>query len=199
MEQRIYHGNLAPRDVAEALAGKFNRGNLRVQMFGDEKDIIVQITTQQWTRAGGETALSVNLRQVADGVSVDLGRQAWFGVAASLGKTALTMWHNPFQILDRLDDLAQDFESLNLVENVWGVIEDTARAAGATFELSERLRRAVCAYCLTANPVGEASCVACGAPLGLVQPRTCPNCGFVVKSEESLCPNCGHNLASTSG
>lgn len=195
MEQRIYHGNLSARDMADALSGEFNRGNLRVQMFGDEKDIVVQISTHQWTRSGGDTALTVNLHKIEDGVSVDVGKQAWFGVAASLGKTALSVWKNPFQFIERLDDLAQDFESLQLSERVWEVLESTARSAGATFELSERLRRIVCAYCLTANAVGEASCLACGAPLGLVQPRTCSNCGFIVKSAESRCPNCGQALA----
>jgi predicted amidophosphoribosyltransferase len=48
----------------------------------------------------------------------------------------------------------------------------------------------VCEYCLTANPVGEPSCIACGAPLGEAQPRTCLNCGFVVRMNESICPNC---------
>lgn len=191
MEQRIYHGNLTPRDFSEALIGKFHRGNLRVQQFGSDKEIVVQIATRPWTRSGGDTALTVNLRAVEDGVSVDLGKQSWFGVAASLGKTALSVWKNPFQILERLDDLAQDFESLQLTESVWEVIESTARSAGASFELSERLRRTVCAYCLTANAVGEAHCLACGAPLGLVQPQTCPNCGFIVKTEEVNCPNCG--------
>lgn len=195
MEQRIYHGNLTPRDMAQALDGEFHRGNLRVQMFGDEKDIVVQISTHQWTRSGGDTALTVNLHKVEDGVAVDVGKQAWFGVAASLGKTALSVWKNPFQFIERLDDLAQDFESLQLTEKVWEVLENTARSAGATFELSERLRRIVCAYCLTANAVGEASCLACGAPLGKAQPKTCSNCGFIIKAGESRCPNCGQALS----
>jgi DNA-directed RNA polymerase subunit RPC12/RpoP len=195
MEQRIYHGKLTPRDIANALIGEFNHGNLRAQLFGNEREIVVQIASREMARSGGDTALSVTLRQVEDGVAVEVGKQSWFGVAASLGKTALSVWHNPFQILERLDDLAQDFESLQLTETVWRVIENTTGAIGATFELSERLRRTVCAYCLTANRVGEANCVACGAPLGLVQPLTCPNCGFVVKTGEAVCPNCGHQLS----
>jgi DNA-directed RNA polymerase subunit RPC12/RpoP len=194
MEQRIYHGSLSPRIIADALVGEFNRGNLRVQQFGSEKEIVVQISTHHWTRSGGDTALTVNLREVEDGVSVDLGKQAWFGVAASLGKTALSVWKNPFQILERLDDLAQDFESMQMTDKVWEVLEDTTRSVGATFELSERLRRMVCTYCLTANAVGAASCLACGAPLGLVQPKTCTNCGFIVKTGEMTCPNCGQPI-----
>jgi RNA polymerase subunit RPABC4/transcription elongation factor Spt4 len=70
------------------------------------------------------------------------------------------------------------------------VIESAARLQGATLQLSERLRRLVCEYCGAANPVGEATCVACGAPLGRVQPRTCQNCGFVIRTGEAACPNC---------
>jgi DNA-directed RNA polymerase subunit RPC12/RpoP len=69
-------------------------------------------------------------------------------------------------LLGRLDDIAQDIESLQLSEDIWKAIDNFANLKGATFELSERLRRIVCEYCNTANPVGEPSCIACGAPLG---------------------------------
>ena len=187
---RIFHGNLTPDDVARALMAKFNRGNLRAQQLGSGSKVIVQIGTSQIARSGGDTAMSVTILQVEDGVSVQIGQQAWFGVAASLGQTALAALQNPFNLISRLDDLAQDFQNLQMSDNVWKTIEEVARGANATFELSERLRRLVCAYCNTANPVGEPSCIACGAPLGDVQPRTCLNCGFVVRTNESLCPKC---------
>jgi len=136
----------------------------------------------------------VTLQKVEDGLGVQVGNQAWLGVAASLGMTALSLWRNPLNILGRLDDLAQDIENLQITEEVWRVVENVARMQGATLELSERLRRLVCEYCLTGNPVGEPSCIACGAPLGLSQPGTCPNCGFVVNKGERVCPNCGQTL-----
>jgi hypothetical protein len=191
MEPRIFHGELLPRDFAQALAGEFNRGNLRAQVIGSERKMVVQIATRDRPLSGGQTALSVSLERVDDGVAVQVGKQAWLGVAASLGQTALSVWRNPWRLIERLDDLAQDIESLNLLEQVWDVVEGTARARGATFELSERLRRLVCEFCFTANPVGEPSCIACGAPLGKAQPRTCSNCGFVLKANETVCPNCG--------
>jgi RNA polymerase subunit RPABC4/transcription elongation factor Spt4 len=194
MEPRIFHGNLTPGDVARALAARFNRNNLRTQQFGNNDKITLQIGTRQMARSGGNTALTVEIQTVGDGVAVQVGRQAWLGVAASLGATALSALRNPLNLLTRLDDLAQDIESLQLVDEVWQTIESLARAAGATFELSERLRRMVCEYCRTANPVGEASCIACGAPLGGVQPRTCLNCGFIISAGETRCPNCGKPL-----
>jgi RNA polymerase subunit RPABC4/transcription elongation factor Spt4 len=54
-----------------------------------------------------------------------------------------------------------------------------------------------CEYCGTANPVGEGACIACGAPLGKLQPNTCSNCGFVIQPGELTCPNCGSILNKT--
>ena len=190
METRIFHGEITPIDLAKSLIGEFNKGNLRSQGIGSEEEIVVQIATREYPSSGGQTALAVTLREVEDGVAVQIGKQSWFGVAASLGKTALSAIRNPWSILERLDDVAQDVENLKLTEEVWQVLARTADTLGASFELSERLRRMVCEYCQVANPVGEPSCIACGAPLGKVQPRTCSNCGFVVRLNETYCPNC---------
>lgn len=190
MDQKIYHGDITPSEIAHGLLAFFHRGNYRVQQVGNDEAVTVQIATVQNPISGGQTAMTVRLQKVTDGVSVTIGQQAWFGVAASLGTTAIAALRNPFSLLGRLDDLAQDIESLQLKDKVLQVIDNLARASGADFELSERLRRLVCDYCLTANPVGEPSCIACGAPLGEQQPFTCSRCGFVLKRNESICPNC---------
>ncbi len=194
MEQRIYHGNLTPADISSSLLAHFNSSNLRAQQLGNSDRVIVQIGTRPGAMAGGDTTLSVVLQKVEDGVSVQLGQQAWMGIAASLGTTALSAIRNPLNLLGRLDDLAQDIQNLQINEQVWEAIDEVARAAGASKELSNRLRRTVCPYCRVANPIGEPACVACGAPLGDAQPRTCPNCGFVVRSSEAVCPNCKRQL-----
>jgi hypothetical protein len=190
MEQRIFHGTLTPHDIAHALIARFNRGNLRAQQLGDAQQVVVQIATRQGANSGGQTATTVTIQSVEDGVAVGIGKQTWLGVAASLGATALAAVRNPFNLLGRLDDLAQDIESLQINQQIWETIVDVAQGANASYELSERLRRMVCDYCNTANPVGESNCIACGAPLGSAQPRTCPNCGFVIKTGEGICPNC---------
>lgn len=194
MEQRIYHGNITPTDVARNLVAHFSRGNLQAQQIGSGSKITVQIATKGYRASGGDTAMTVILETASDGLMVQVGQQSWIGIAASLGQTALAVFQNPFNLIGRLDDLAQDVESMQITEQVWSVIESTTRAAGAGFELSERLRRSVCPYCDTANPVGQASCVACGAPLGGVQPFTCSRCGFVLRRSEAYCPNCGVKL-----
>jgi hypothetical protein len=194
MQRQIYHGTAAPSDLAQALLAEFDRGNMRAQALGESDRLLVQIGTRPGALSGGETALAVTIQRVEDGLMVELGRQAWLGVAASIGVTALAALRNPLALLHRLDDLAQDIESMQMTDRVWKVISDTLASAGAVRTLSDRLRRIECEYCGTANPLSEAACVACGAPMGGQQPATCVKCGFVVKAGESVCPNCGNQL-----
>jgi len=191
MDRKFFHGALTPSAVAQQLLAEFNRVNLRAQAMGGDDKVIVQIATRPGAPSGGETALTVTIDSAPDGIMVQMGEQAWVGTAASLGWTALTALRNPLSLLGRIDDIAQDIENLQLTENIWKAVARAAQAVGASHELSERLSRVTCAYCLTANPVGEPSCIACGAPLGNSQPVTCGNCGFVILHGESFCPNCG--------
>jgi hypothetical protein len=190
MERRIFHGNIKPVDIAQALLAEFNQGNMRAQILGQSERIVIQVGTRPDAMSGGQTAMTVTVQDIDDGIMVELGQQAWLGVAASLGVSALAAIKNPFSLLGRLDDIAQDIENLQISERVWAVIAKAARAAGASSELSENLKRTTCEYCHVANPVGEPSCIACGAPLGNAQPNTCRTCGFVVKPTDKICPNC---------
>lgn len=194
MERRILHGNVKPTHIAQALMAEFNRGNLHAQTVGQADKLAVQITTRWGSQSGGQTAMTVSIEKIEDGVMIDIGQQAWLGVAASLGKTAFSALRNPFSLLGRLDDLAQDIENLQLQEKVLRTIERAAAALGVSRELSQRFQRVVCQYCKTANPLGEGSCLACGAPLGDAQPTTCPNCGFIVTKNDVNCPNCRQKL-----
>jgi hypothetical protein len=194
MERKIFHGNIKPVDVAQALLGAFNQGNLRAQTFGQSDKMIVQIGTKPGAASGGQTAITVTVQKWEDGVIVEIGQQAWLGVAASLGASAIAALKNPFSLLGRLDDIAQDIESLQIGERVWQVVAQTTRAAGVSTELSERLKRATCEYCGTANPVGSPSCIACGAPLGNAQPNTCRHCGYIYQPGDRVCRHCKQPL-----
>ena len=196
MEQKVYHGPFEPQNIAQELIAFFNRGNYQVQQFGEGDQIALQVATTRYPASGGQTALGISIQKFQDGISVSMGQQTWLGVAASLGITAIAALRNPFPLLGRLDDVAQDVESLQLQQEVWQVIDNAARSMGSGFELSERLKRISCLYCHTANPPGESNCIACGAPLGDIQPITCRNCGYIVKRAEKICPNCGKPLWS---
>ena len=190
MNQRIFHGDFTAQTLASCLITFFNRGNLRVQVLGENPTVLVQIASVEHSSLGGQTALSILLQNVVDGVAVQIGQQNLLGVTASLGLTALSALRNPFNLLGRIDDLAQDIENLQLSDDVWKVLEDNARALGTGYELTNRLQRYTCEYCNVANPPGEPTCIACGAPLGNVQPSTCKNCGFILVKNEKICPNC---------
>ena len=194
MDQRFLHGDVTPAELAQGLIAEFNRGNLRAQVLQHDDGASVQITTRPGAPSGGQTALTVTFEKAPDGVMVRIGQQEWLSTAASLGKTTIAALINPWNLLGRIDDIAQDVENLQLTERVWGEITRVAQAAGASHELSERLRRVACDYCGVANPVGQSACIACGAPLGNAQPRTCSNCGFIVVANEVRCPNCGRPL-----
>jgi hypothetical protein len=195
MERKIFHGTLIPTDIAQALLAEFNQGNLHAQVIGQSSKLAVQIGTRLGAVSGGQTALTVNIQKVADGIMIELGQQAWLGVAASLGQTAFSLLRNPFNLIGRLDDLAQDIESLQLRDHVWQIISREIAATGASHQLSERLSKTVCSYCGTANQLEETACIACGAPLGEVYPTTCQKCGYVVTNSDAACPNCGAKLS----
>jgi DNA-directed RNA polymerase subunit RPC12/RpoP len=199
MDQKIFHGKINPSDIAQSLIAEFNRGNLRAQSLGVTDNLAVQISTRAGAASGGQTAITVSIQKVSDGVLIQIGQQEWFGTAASLGRTTIATLLNPWNLLGRLDDIAQDVENLQLSEHVWQVVERSARAIGSGFELSERLSRLSCEYCGVANPIGEAACIACGAPLGNSQPATCPFCGFVLQPNEVKCPNCGRDVLDRRG
>ena len=194
MEQRTFHGNINPFDLATALLAEFNQGNLRTQQLGREDNLTVQIATSQMSRSGGQTALAVNIQKIPDGILVQVGQQNWLGVAASLGQTAIATLINPWNLLGRLDDVAQDIQNLQITERIWQVVNRTVASLGAGAELSDKLNRLTCEYCSTANVVGISNCIACGAPLGPSHPTTCLNCGWVVKKDDVICPNCGKQL-----
>ncbi len=194
MERRIFYGNIKPNDIAHALMSEFNRGNLHAQVLGTRDKMAVQIATRNGIRSGGHTALTVNIQTVEDGVMIEAGQQAWLGVAASLGHTAISALRNPFSLLGRLDDLAQDIENMQLNEKTWRVIERAVAALGASHALSEKLTRLCCEYCGSATPLGEANCLSCGAPMGDAHPTSCRHCGFAITTDEVTCPNCNRRL-----
>ena len=190
----MFHGDITPTDVAQALTAEFNQGNTQTQVLGGSSNLTVQIASSVYSRSGGKTAVSVNLQPIEDGIMVQVGELQWLGVAASLGQTAISAFLNPLNLLGRLDDIAQDVSSLQLNEKIWEIISNVAKTAGASQELSERLSSVTCEFCGSANRIGASTCIACGAPLGGAQPKTCSKCGFVLIHDEKYCPNCGQAI-----
>jgi DNA-directed RNA polymerase subunit RPC12/RpoP len=193
-DTRTFHGDLTGKDLANALVARFTDNNMLAQAFRNDSQYVVQIASRANRQSGGNTALGITISDSKDGVTVRLGKQAWFGIAASLGATLISAKMNPLNLLGRLDDIAQDIENLSLDDKAWSVIEDVALAMGASYDLSEKLKSTACQYCGTGNEVGAGRCVACGAPMGNLQPVSCPECGTVSGKDDLHCTNCGHTL-----
>lgn len=194
MKTKIYHGELDAEEMAITLANFFNRGGLSAQSSVNGDTAFVQITSRHSRPSGGHTSLGVALARRGERIEASVGDQSVLGLAGSLGTSAFLAWLNPLNLLGRLDDIAADIENLTLEDRVWKLLDRMAANGGASTQLARRLQRMVCSYCNTANKVGEGRCVACGAPLGDVQPSGCPKCGFVVLAGEKICPNCGQKL-----
>ncbi len=194
MTQKVFHGDITPEDLADALVGEFSNDEFNANQNGDGDKIVVQIFKPQWRQSGGNTSLGISIQQHEDGVLVDMGDQEFLGVIASLGQTAFSLFQNPLNILGRLDDIASDVNSMQLPQKVWDSIERFSKVVGATKQISERLSSTACPYCNAANKVGATSCVQCGAPLGDVQPTACGECGFVNAKNAKFCSNCGKAL-----
>lgn len=194
MKTKRYHGNLDPEEMAATLANFFNRGGLSAQSSVRGKTAYVSINSRENRNSGGRTSLAIALAKRGERIEASVGEQSVLGLAGSLGASALLTWLNPMNLLGRLDDIAADIENLSLEQQVWKLLDRMAANGGAGTQLARRLQRMACSYCNTANAVGEGRCVACGAPLGDVQPSGCPKCGFIVLAKEKECPNCGQKL-----
>ena len=72
MNQRIFHGDFTAQTLAGCLISFFNRGNLRVQILGENPTVLVQIASAEQSTSGGQTALSIFLQNVVDGVAVQM-------------------------------------------------------------------------------------------------------------------------------
>lgn len=187
MNERTYHGAIAPRDLAQALVLKFNRANLRAQLLGSQNEqVLVQIASRD-----GDAALTVTLRPVADGVNVALGQAEWWGTAASLAQTGASALFNPWSLLGRISDIVEDLGELQLPNQVWQAVEEYCRGTGAALGGSVDKLSIECAYCGVANPPGGGTCNACGAPMRNLQPRACPKCGQYAQASARFCGRCG--------
>ena len=69
MDTKIYHGDIKAKELAQALVGRFNRGNLMARITKSGKQYVVQIASRRDARSGGQTALGLTLQEIEDGVT----------------------------------------------------------------------------------------------------------------------------------
>ncbi len=196
MAERKFRGNITPGDLAEALVTQFNRGDYRAHKVGRGTQAVVQISTNRRIRGEPDTAITVTIAPTEEGVKVDMGEPQWLEVAADLVQTGLGALINPWSLVHRVDDVARNVQDLNLPQQIWTAVEQYVKTVGTRPALPPEPTMVTCPYCRTGNQIGEGRCVACGAPLGDVQPVRCPSCGRLLAAGTAQCPQCGERLAT---
>lgn len=195
VEQRAYHGDLEPRELARALVLRFNEGETRAHWIeGEEGRAVVQIQSQRMESRDPTTAVTVHISPTKTGITASVSEQKLLGVAADMAKTGVQAWLSPLRLLGELDDIARNVRWLGLRSEVWNAIDEYCRTHGSARGVAGALMHVICPYCGTPNDLGAQNCKACRAPLAEAQPVVCERCGFLNKPEASLCVNCGATL-----
>lgn len=195
VEQRAYHGTLAPGDLARALVVRFDSGETEAHwMDGEAGRAVVQIQSRRMEHRDPSTAVTVHISPTRTGITVSVSEQKVLSVAADMAKTGVEAWLNPLRLLGEIDDIARNVRWLGLRSEVWKAVDEYCRNQGSGRGAAGMLLHVICPYCSTPNDIGAQSCKACYAPLAAAQPIVCGRCGFLNEPEASLCVNCGAAL-----
>jgi ribosomal protein L40E len=196
MDQKTYHGEIDPQELADVLVSHFDQGDLTVGKTGQPDRVVVQISTRAHRRRDDpHTSLAVTIAKAEDGVTVTVGEQQVLGIAADLVQTGIGALLNPLSLLGEIDDIARDVSKLNLPDQVWEVVEEYCRSVGAGLGLAPEKVLVACPFCGAGNPIGVGKCPHCGGSLADVQPVTCPKCGQILEHDIKFCTRCGARIA----
>ena len=196
MEQRVYHGAIAPEGLAQALLDEWDRDTTIAQAFGAEDYVVVQIGQREagWLSDEPRHALTLTIEPIADGAQVSMGQQQWYkehNVQIFAGGLFGLL---PFFFAFPLGQFFGDEGAIphTLPGRVWQSIDRYASGSGAATGKTQRLTTIACPECGVANPQGAERCSACGSQLN-VRPA-CPNCGHANPPGANFCNRCGLNL-----
>ena len=193
MEQRTYHGDLKPDELANLLMAQFNQGSFAAQRYNQGDRVMVQVGTRD-NRGRVENALAVTISKTPDGVNVSVGEQQWLGAAADLAQAGLGALFNPLSLLGNLGEIVSDVSSFSLPQQIWQAVDKYSRSVGAGLGGDPAKLAVACPYCGVANSPGAPTCTGCGAPLGEAQPVYCPQCGQAEPHGRKFCARCGAKL-----
>jgi ribosomal protein L40E len=197
MDQKTYHGQIDPQELADVLVSHFDQGDLTARKTGRPDRVVVQIGTRAYRHPGDpHTSLAVTIAKAEDGVTVSVGEQQTLGIAADLVKTGIGALLNPMSLVGEIDDIVRDVSKLNLSDQVWEVVEKYCRSVGAGLGLAPEKVLVTCPFCGAGNPIGVGKCPHCGGSLADVQPVTCPKCGQILEPDAEFCTRCGARIVS---
>ena len=138
MEQRIYHGTVAPEGLADYLVQHFDpQQNLQAQKLGQGDSLAVQIGRGDVPEEL-RNAVTVGITRATDseqGVTVTIGQQQWITPkiathAAMIGLVGLLI--TPWALFGLLWPVSELIGSQALPGDIWSAVETYALSQGAT-------------------------------------------------------------------
>lgn len=195
MEQRVYHGQIRPEGMAQALLDEWDQGDTIAQAFGEQDRVIVQIGQREagWFGDEPKQALTLDIETLNDGVQVTMGQQQWYKNGGGGLMIGGLIGFLPFFFTFPLGSLfGGDNIDDRLPGRIWQSLDRYTSQFGAATGKTQRLPTVVCPECGVTNPMGAQQCSACGTQLGA--PNACPNCGYTNPVGANFCNRCGTQL-----
>ena len=188
--QRMFHGDISAAALAGQLAARFTDRQHRVTVQDSGGASLVQIGSKHGT------PLTVHLVDTSGGVMVTMSRgRNWLDRAADASELVERAATRPASLLALIPDVIGELRKDNLPPRVWTAINDLMGLSRAIAgEENAPKNPVICPYCNVANDPGEESCTACGGPLPVILPRTCPKCARTYTSDALFCQSCGTRL-----
>ena len=176
MEQRLYHGNVTPKGLADYLEQHYEaQRRMQVQQLGQGDHLLVQIGEgRSPDRVRGAITVGIGPAPDSDGIAVTMGQQQWLGkdfggnVAGSLVGALFTPW----ALFGLIWPLSQIASSMGLPQDIWNMIELYCTSAGATLAGTAQMSGVPCPHCGMMNPRDTTTCISCGQPLPTAAPAT---------------------------
>lgn len=188
--QRMFHGHIQARAVAEHLAARFNDRQHKAIVENIGATSLIQIGSKHGT------PVTVHITDTQGGVLVTMSRDRdWLDRVADASEMAERAARNPLSLLAMLPDVVGELRQENIAPQVWNAINDIcALTRSLAGERDAPANPKICGYCGTANDPEFESCAACGAALPVDLPRTCPKCSRAHTSDALFCQACGTRL-----
>ncbi len=184
------------QSMAYALAEYLDlKKNMITQTMRTKNGYLIQCkgdATAEWTKyLGLDAALSIELVQVSDKLSVSIGFDRWMekmGIAA-LGAVIF----HPLLITAGIGAIRQAALPQEIFEFIEGYLhaEPIIEEEVPVQRMNEEVR--ICPACGTSNRIDALFCKACGASLEKKEIH-CPSCDTLLEGDEMFCPKCGEKL-----
>src|SRR5437764_1065936 len=129
MEQRNYHGNIQPDDLANYLVDMFNQGygGTVAQKIGQGDHVLVQIGLLSHSGRRIRQSIGLSIARTADGVSVASGQANWFEDPHLAGSLIGAAFWPPLLLFP----FARGINAYGLYQDIWQAVDTFCSQAGA--------------------------------------------------------------------